>query len=355
MLFRSFKTLLPVLVVAGTSAWLAQAPVAQAQSLDSVYTTKGGAPIKGTITEAMTRDQVTLDVGGIPRQFPINEITRITYGDEPSELTNARNSVNAKNYNAALEEIKKIAPQDLSRVHMKQDADYYRALCEIKLAMTEGGDKAKADAAMKAFVGGAPNSYHYYEAAEMVGDLALSMGKYDDAVRAYGAMAKAQTEDIQMRANNSAARALVANKNFPDALTRYQAVLDSGLATPEAANQKVYATIGKAQCLGETGKPDEGIKMLDDIIQKNDPADSKLFARTYNALGACHMKAGRAKDAILAYLHTDVLFYTDGDAHAEALYWLTKLWTQEQKADRATACRATLRDRYSGSLWNSRE
>jgi len=355
MLFRSFKTMLAAVLLAAGSAWLAQAPLAQAQSLDSVYTTKGGAPAKGTVTEAMTRDQVTLDRGGIPTPFPVNEITRITYGDEPNELTNARNSVAAKNYNAALEELKKIAPADLSRVHMKQDADYYRALCELKLAMTEGGDKAKADAAMKTFLGGAPNSYHFYEAAELVGDLALSMGKYDDAVRAYGAMAKAQTEDIQMRGNNSAARALVANRNFPDALTRYQAVLDSNLATPEAAQQKVYATIGKAQCLGETGKPDEGIKMLEDIIQKNDPADAKLFGRTYNALGACQMKAGRTKEATLAYLHTDVLFYADGESHAEALYWLTKLWTEQQKADRATACRSTLRDRYSGSFWNNRE
>jgi tetratricopeptide (TPR) repeat protein len=294
-------------------------------------------------------------MAGVPRKFPTNEIARITYGDEPNELTNARNSVVAKNYNAALEELKKIAPADLVRVHMKQDHDFYKALCEIKLAMTEGGDKAKADVSMKTFVAGAPNSYHYYEAAELVGDLALSMGKYEDAVRAYGAMAKAQTEDIQMRANNSAARALVANKNYADALTRFQAVLDAGLSTPEAAQQKVFATIGKAQCLGETGKPDEGIKMLEEIIQKNDPADAKLFGRTYNALGACQMKAGRAKDAIQAYLHTDVLFYTDGEAHAESLYWLTKLWTDLNKADRATACRTTLRDRYAGSLWNSKE
>jgi tetratricopeptide (TPR) repeat protein len=350
MSFRSLKTILGAVVLASGSACLAHG-----QSLDSVYTTKGGAPSKGTVTEAMTRDEVTLDMAGVPRKFPTNEVSRITYGDEPNELTNARNSIIAKNYNAALEELKKIPPGALDRAHMKQDVDFYRALCEIKLAMTEGGDKAKADVAMKTFVAGAPNSYHYYEAAELVGDLALSMGKYEDAVKAYGAMARAQTEDIQMRANNAAARALVANKNYAEALTRYQAVLDAGLATPEAAQQKVFATIGKAQCLGETGKPDEGIKMLEDIIQKNDPADVKLFGRTYNALGACHMKAGRPKDAVQAFLHTDVLFYADGEAHAESLYWLTKLWTDLNKADRATACRNTLRDRYAGSLWNAKE
>jgi tetratricopeptide (TPR) repeat protein len=351
MSFRSFKTILTAAVLAGGSAWFAQG-----QSLDSVFTTKGGAPSKGTVTEAMTRDEVTLDMAGVPRKFPANEISRITYGDEPNELTNARNSVVAKNYNAAIEELRKLTPDVLGRAHMKQDADFYRALCEIKLAMTEGGDKAKADAAMKAFLVGSPNSYHYYEAAELVGDLALSMGKYEDAVRAYSAIAtRAPFEDYQMRANNSAARALVANKNFAEALTKFQAVLDAGLGTPEATQQKMFATIGKAQCLGETGKPDEGIKMLEDIIQKNDPADAKLFARTYNALGACHMKAGRPKDAVQAYLHTDVLFYSDGEAHAEALYWLNKLWTDLNRGDRAITSRNTLRERYAGSLWNSRE
>jgi tetratricopeptide (TPR) repeat protein len=182
------------------------------------------------------------------------------------------------------------------------------------------------------------------------------MGKYEDAVKAYSAIAtRAPFEDYQMRANNSAARALVANKNYAEALTKFQAVLDAGLATPEAAQQKMFATIGKAQCLGETGKPDEGIKMLEDIIQKNDPADTKLFARTYNALGACQMKAGRPKDAVQAYLHTDVLFYSDGEAHAEALYWLNKLWTDLNRGDRAITSRNTLRERYAGSLWNSKE
>lgn len=348
MLFRPFALAAAVLVVAGSASFI------QGQSLDSVYTTKGGAPQKGTITDAMTKDEVTLDMAGVPRKFPSNEISRITYGDEPQDLANARNSVGAKNYNAALESLKQIPPGSLTRMHMQQDATFYAAVCNLKLAMTEGGDKAKAEQDMLNFVRNSSNSYHFYEAAELLGDLAISSGKYAEAVRYYTPLTKAPFEDVQMRANNAAARALMSQKDFPNALTKFEAVLASGLATPEAVNQKMFANIGKAQCLGETGKPDEGIKMLEEVIAKNDPQDAKLFARTYNALGACQLKAGRDKDALLAYLHTDVLFYADGEAHAEALYHLTELWTKMNKADRATDSRRTLRERYAGSIWNSK-
>jgi tetratricopeptide (TPR) repeat protein len=348
MSFRPFALAAAAVLVVGSASFV------QAQSLDSVYTSKGGAPQKGTITDAMTRDEVTLDMAGVPRKFPTNEITRITYGDEPQELANARNSVAAKNYNAALESLKQIAPGNLPRVHMQQDAMYYTALCHLKLAMTEGGDKAKAEQDMLNFVKNASTSYHFYEAAELLGDLATSSGKYAEAVRYYTPLTKAPFEDVQMRANNASARGLMAQKNYSEALQRFEAVLGSGLATQEAVNQKMFATIGKAQCLGETGKADDGIKMLEDVIAKNDPQDAKLFARTYNALGACQLKAGRDKDALLAYLHTDVLFYADGEAHAEALYHLTELWTKMNKADRATDARRTLRERYAGSIWNAK-
>jgi tetratricopeptide (TPR) repeat protein len=355
-MFKEFEMLIRSLQFAAAAAFVAcSALLAQAQSLDSVYTTKGGAPSKGTITDAMTKDSVTLDMAGVPRVFQIGEIARITYGDEPQELANARNSVVAKNYGSAIEELKKIPAGSLIRPHMLQDAQYYLALCQVKLAMTEGQDRTKAETDMLNFVRTAPNSYHFYEAAEMLGDLAMSGGKYDAAVKFYTPLTRAPAEDTQMKANNAVARALVAQKEFAKALTNYEAVLASGLATAEATNQKMLATVGKAQCLGETGKPDEGVKMLEEVIAKNDPQDAKLFARTYNALGSCHLKAGRDKDALLAFLHTDVLFYADGEAHAEALYHLVKLWTAMNKADRATAARGTLKDRYAGSVWNAKE
>lgn len=320
---------------------------------DKIFLSKG-TPNQGDITE-MGRDEVTLDMSGVARKFPVNEIMRITYADEPGELNNARNAVLQRNWRQAQTELGKLDPGLLVRDLVKQDADYLKALCLAKLAMTEGGDKNAATTAMLNFVRTAPNNYHFYDAAEVLGDLAASSGKYAEAAKYYGPIANAPWGDYQMRANNAVGRALLAQKDFNGAMERFDAAMAVDLSTPEAAQQKVFATIGKAQALAETGKPDEGIAMLQDVIANNDPQDKTLFARTYNALGNCYLKANKPKDALQAFLFTDILFYDEADAHAEALYRLSKLWNDVNKSDRAVAARNTLRERYSGSVWSTLE
>src|SRR4029079_9823362 len=157
------------------------------------------------------------------------------------------------------------------------------------------------------------------------------------------------------RANIASGRALIGEKQYDQALDKFKAVLGSGESTTEAVRQKNLATVGRAICLAETGKVDEAVTILKDLIDKNDPQDAVLFARLYNALGRCYLKQNKPKDAVLAFLHTDMLYQADADAHAEALYYLSKHWTDINKADRANAAKNTLRERYAGSVWATRE
>jgi hypothetical protein len=76
-----------------------------------------------------------------------------------------------------------------------------------------------------------------------------------------------------------------------------------------------------------------------------------LFGRAYNALGRSHLLAKRDKDARLAYLHVDLLFYGNPEVHAEALYHLSKLWDGANRAERAVTARNLLTTRYAGSPW----
>ena len=87
------------------------------------------------------------------------------------------------------------------------------------------------------------------------------------------------------------------------------------------------------------------------MILDTDPEQKELQARAYNALGDSYQRAGRTKDALLAFLHVDVLYSTVPDAHAEALSHLATLWDAVGQADAARQARQTLNEQYRDSRW----
>jgi len=251
------------------------APVLAQRDMDQIYFAKG-APARGSISpDGMTRDKVTIEQTGGPRDIQVNEIVRITFAGEPTDLVAGRNNVLQKNYNQALVELKKLDGQKIDRPFIRQDIEFYKALCQSRLALSEGGDKAAASKAMLAFVGSAPQNYHFYDAAEALGDLAMASGKWADAVKYYAPIATAGATatrgepwpDYQMRANNASGRALMGEKQYEQALEKFKAVLSSGESTAEAVRQKNLATVGRAVCLAETGKVDEAVSILKDLIE----------------------------------------------------------------------------------------
>jgi tetratricopeptide (TPR) repeat protein len=329
---------------------------ASAQQQDEVWLAKSGAGArsKGSLS-TISKDAVSLEISGVVRPFPVNEIARVLFASEPSELNNARNAIAQRNWSLALTELKKLDGQTFTSKYVSSDVSYYKALCQARLAMTEGGDKGAAQTALFDWVRGNPTSHHFYEAAETLGDLAVSAGDYAGAAKFYNGLAGAPWDDYQMRGNIAVGRALLAQQDYSTALKNFEAVIGSPIATPEATTQKQYALVGKGNCLVGLGQTDEGLTLLNDLINKNDPTDVVLFARTYNALGNAYLKLNRNKDALQAFLFTDLLFYTDAESHAEALYHLSKLWNDVNKSDRAVQSRNTLRERYSGSIWAAKE
>ncbi len=67
--------------------------------------------------------------------------------------------------------------------------------------------------------------------------------------------------------------------------------------------------------------------------------------------GDCYTALKQDNLAVLAYLRTDLLFFSDADAHAEALYQLSKLWPKIGEPARAADARSRLVAQYSGSAW----
>lgn len=259
-----------------------------------------GRTLRGEIT-AMTADSVTINSSKTP--VPIENIKRLSYDGEPNGLRNARRNVLDGRNNRILEELGSIT-ETVSDEKIKLDILFYQAFAESKLALSgEQGTVRQAAVSMGSFLkaSGAQDNYHYYEAVEIFGDLALSLEKFEIAAKEYQKITKSKSKPAVMRGYLKVAEAQVAQGDFKGAVQSYGAAESVDLNTVEAIRSKLLAGIGKAACNGELGESDKGIEYLRDLIKKEDSSDSELFGKAYNALGKCYLKSGLDKEAIYAY------------------------------------------------------
>jgi tetratricopeptide (TPR) repeat protein len=316
---------------------------------DRVRTTHGSEV--GEVA-GMTPLEVTLDKGATGSStVPVNEITGIVFDGEPPALTQAR--VNARNggYESALESLGQIDLASVSRDLVRQDVEFYRAFCAAQLALGGNGQILDAGRQLNSFVHSYPKNYHYLEAAEVMGDLLMATGKYASAEKQYAELAKAPWPDYRIRAAVLVARTLQDQNKHAEAIVEFDKALQMPGQDDDVRSQKLSATLGKAVSLAETDHADEAVNMIEAVIRDANPEQKELLARAYNALGNCYERAGKTKDALLAFLHVDLLYNTIPDAHAEALSHLVPLWTAVGQDESAREARQTLNERYSGSRW----
>jgi tetratricopeptide (TPR) repeat protein len=314
-----------------------------------------GRPVQSGTIKSMSPTEVVLEANGRPTPYNVNEIVDISFDLEPLELKTARRLVNSGQYDMALEKLKAIDLTSVSREVILQDIEFYKAYAAAKMALGGGGNKNEATADMVKFWQNNKTNYHFFEAVEMLGDLAVAISRYDTAAKFYAQLAEAPWASHKLRAMVLEGRALEAQEKYDPALAKYEKVLTARDDVPGAPEQKLYAVLGKAACLAAMKKYDEGIKIVETVIAKGDPSDIALFARAYNTLGRCYLLSNRPKDALLAYLRTDILFYGDPESHPEALYYLDKLWQQVDRPERARQVKKLLVTRYPGSPWARKE
>jgi tetratricopeptide (TPR) repeat protein len=167
----------------------------------------------------------------------------------------------------------------------------------------------------------------------------------------YAELAKAPWPEYQMRAAVAIGRTLQLQDKHAEAVQKFDSVLKMSDDNDAAKAQKLSATLGKAVSLAATSPVDDAVKMIEDVIQNADPEQKEIQAQAYNALGTCYEKAGKSKDALLAFLHVDLLYNTVPDAHAEALSHLIPLWSAVGQEARAREARQTLQEKYANTRW----
>ncbi|MBN2291357.1 MAG: tetratricopeptide repeat protein [Pirellulales bacterium] len=310
----------------------------------------GGKTASGEIT-GTTSQEVTIKSHGGTKTVPVNQIVSVSLDDSPSPLTLARMAANNGRYEDALKAMEKIKPEEVKRDLVKQDIDFYKAYCTAQLALAGSGEVKTAGQMLNSFARANPNSYHWLKANEVLGDLLVASKKFSTAATFYDKLAKTPWPDYQMKAQVAIGRAQLAEGKPNEALKAFDSVLASQDTSVAAEAQKLYARLGKALCLAQQNKSDEAVKLIDEIIMSADPEQKQLLARAYNAKGTALRKAGKPNDALLAFLHVDVLYFSSPEDHAEALANLAELWGEVHKPQRAMQAKQTLKQRYKNSRW----
>ena len=149
-----------------------------------------------------------------------------------------------------------------------------------------------------------------------------------------------------MRGGLAIGEAQVQQKNFTMAMVNFDNVLQLAAQDKTEAGEpeKLAATLGKALCLANDGKPDDGLKLVEEVINTLPADDHALLAQAYVTLGECYLKKpDHQTQARLAFLHVDVLYPTQIKAEKKALEHLAVLWAQANKKDRAEDAKARAR------------
>ncbi|QDT02894.1 hypothetical protein K227x_12730 [Rubripirellula lacrimiformis] len=331
----------------GIASSISMASVASAQS-DRLYDTSG-KNISGTVAQTSSKG-VQIKRGSNTETFLAADIEKILYEGDPGALTQAREFAIDGQYEQAIEELKKVDPKTIKRKIIAADYAYYNALCNGKLALAGRQPKDAAAKMVIGFIGEYRDSWHLFDAAKLLGDLALALGNYSEATKYYKYMEQAASPDTKIESVYLQAMVAVRQDQNDAAIAMFDKIIDLSAQTPQTLRTKDLSKAGKAVALAQSGKADAGLKLVNELIDDLNPSDIEMGARIYNAQGACFEVAGDDEGSVLAYLHTHLMFSGQPDAHAEALLRLVELWPQLGKPERAAEARQELQQRYPGAL-----
>ena len=314
---------------------------------------------EGTIT-GVSRDGVSLDAKGknAPETNPIpsERVVWLQFQDAPLGLAAARVETEVGAWEEALEKLDDIDADDLNREKyplIAAEYDWYRAYAALQLALADAASFKEGGSAMTKFVKDYPDGYRFYEAQESLGAAYFAMSerqtkkesKRDFLKRArdaYATLEGAASEEVQARGKLGLAKVAFDSSELDSAKTLFGEVAER----TEFAVESAEAKAGLARVLARQGEVDEGVKLLNELLEVT-PNDATLRqARIYNALGDVYADANRPNEAVLAYLHVDLLYPAARTERVAALKALVGQWRKLNREDRAQETIERLRDRF---------
>jgi tetratricopeptide (TPR) repeat protein len=304
-----------------------------------------GSRVRGTITSETPTE---VKIGN--QTIPVDQIEKVRYDGQPASMTLAEtreaNATSAKGLEEAADLYQKAVGEVPDKPFLIQAAQFRRAQILADLAQADPTRVSQAIDTLESFVKAHPKSRHLGPALEALARLYLQKPDFDKA-----ASILKQLDQIPWAAARAAvlqARVLARRGQYEQAV----AALDRLLGTlPEGTEKHREAMLAKAECLAGLKKFDEAEATVRAVIKAAPAEDAEVQALAHNTLGDCLRAAGRRKDALFAYLQTDILYDKDKEQRARALAQIVQLWRELNRPDRADEALERLKQDYPNSPW----
>ncbi|MBS0261438.1 MAG: tetratricopeptide repeat protein [Planctomycetes bacterium] len=315
---------------------------------------KRDKPVSGEVT-AVSKTEVTVKVTS-PKadtlKIPANEIVSIDWTGDSPDLKVARQDENGLRLQKSLDGyVKSQGATKATNPAAKADLEFAIARVNARMALQ---DPAKVDDAIKKledFRSKNGDHYRFYEGVYFLGQLYSAKKDAAKARQTFEQLAKAPWKESQMASRIAVGRLMLSEGKLDEAATEYDAVIAVQADGPLEVSARQEAMLGKSRIMITQKKFDDALKLLDEVITKAPADDTKVNAEAYLRQGDCLREQGNDKDALLAYLHVDVLFRAEKAMHAEALYRLSQLFEKLGQKPRAEEARELLRSEYDSSEW----
>jgi tetratricopeptide (TPR) repeat protein len=306
-----------------------------------------GGKVRGTI-QSESPSEVVVKLGNTTTNVPVADIVSVHYDGQPASFTLAESKEAANLLSEAADLYKKAAAEAAGKPLIEQAAKFQQAQIIGELALGEPARATEAIALLDAAVRAYPNSRHVVAALEALARLQLQKGDFAAVEKTIAAMDRLpQSAD---RAAVLRARLFDRKGDHDKATAEYDRLIQG---SPDGSLRQREARLAKAESLVAAKKFTEAEADLRAVIKSAPAEDAAAQAAAYNALGDCLRAAGRLKDALVAYLHTDLLYSRDKEQHPRALAQIVKLWRELKRDDRADETLARLKQDYPQSPWLS--
>jgi tetratricopeptide (TPR) repeat protein len=304
-----------------------------------------GGRVRGQI-QSESPTEVVVKLGATTTVVPVDQIVSIRYDGQPATLQLAESRESGGQLQEAAELYRKAAAEAGGKPLVVQEALFREATVLAQLALVEPDRLKDAIERLSLFVQSHPASRHIVSARENLARLNIEAGNFSAASTALDELAKLPHGGE--RAAVLRARLQSAQGDHSAAIKELERVMPT-LSDRSAARRG--ALLLKAECLVNLKRFPEAEELIRGVIRDSQPEDAESQAPAYNMLGDCLRAAGKTKDALLAYLHTDLLYSQNKQEHPRAMHHLERLFRQLNQDSRAEEYAQRLRQEYPRSPW----